>query len=176
MAALSYSLLLRNDELRHLSCKHLVLNDVGLTVNIVSSKTDVFRKGKKLFLARQDSKNSVVSLLERYLNAGSLKPDDNSFLFGNVVKCNCKDVIDGSKPLTYNQCRDILLAKIENVGCNSKAFGTHSFRSGGASSLAPKVSPFELQLCGRWADARSLRNYVEVSEERRYEISRNLFI
>ena len=42
MAALSYSLLLRNDELRHLSCKHLILNDVGLTVNIVSSKTDVF--------------------------------------------------------------------------------------------------------------------------------------
>ena len=107
---------------------------------------------------------------------GCLKPGDNSFLFGNISKGNCKDAIDGSKPLTYNQCRTILLAKIDKVGCNSNAFGTHSFRSGGASSLAPKVSPFELLLSGRWADARSLRNYVEVSEERRYEISRNLFI
>ena len=68
------------------------------------------------------------------------------------------------------------MGKVKEIGYDSKTYGTHSFRSGGASTLAPKVTPFELMLSGCWADARSLRNYVEVSEERRFEISKNLFL
>ena len=84
MAALSFSLLLRNEELRHLACNNINENDSGVTFLIVSSKTDVFRKGKKLFLAKQDGVFSVTKLL----------------------------------------------------------------MTGGASTLAPRVSPFELMLSG----------------------------
>ena len=76
----------------------------------------------------------------------------------------------------WGQCREILLGKVKEIGYDTKAFGTHSFRSGGASTLAPRVTPFELMLSSRWADARSLRNYVEVPEERRFDISKNLFL
>ena len=176
MAALSFSLLLRNEELRHLTCYNIIENDSGLIFTIVSSKTDVFRKGKKLFLARQDGKLSVVNLLKLYLVKGNLNFKKNSFLFGHVAESQGSQFIDGSKPLTYNQCRTIMMSEVKETGHESKAFGTHSFRSGGASTLAPKVSPFELMLSGRWADARSLRNYVEVSEERRFDISKSLFV
>ena len=176
MAALSFSLLLRNEELRHLACHNISETEHGLVFTIVSSKTDVFRDGKKLFLARQNGDLSVVDLLKLYMTKAKLKLKENKFLFGSISNTGNIDHIDGSKPLTYDQCRGILTNKIKELGYQSKTYGTHSFRSGGASTLAPKVTPFELMLSGRWADARSLRNYVEVSEDRRYDISKNLFL
>ena len=176
IAALSFSLLLRNEELRYLACHNISETDSGVFFSIVSSKTDVFRKGKNLFLAKQDGAFSVVGLLKEYMIKGKLKFRENKFLFGPIIKDRKVECIDGSKQLSFNQCRNILMDKVKETGYESKTFGTHSFRSGGASTLAPRVSPFELMLSGRWADARSLRNYVEVSEERRFDISKNLFL
>ena len=129
-----------------------------------------------MFLARQEGELSVVNLLKMYLTKGKLNFNQNSFLFGCIAESKRADFIDGSKPLTYNQSKTILMNKVKDIGHNCKTFGTHSFRSGGASTLAPKVSPFELMLSGRWADARSLCSYVEVSEERRFNISKSLFL
>ena len=176
MAALSFSLLLRNEELRHLAIQNISETQSGFVFSIVSSKTDVFRKGKSLFLARQDGALSVVNLLKLYLAKGKLENKKNSFLFGHIVIDSKGEYIEGSTCLTYNQSRNILMNKVKEVSHDSKSYGTHSFRSGGATTLASKVTPFELMLSGRWADARSLRNYVEVSEERRFEISTNLFL
>ena len=176
MAALSFSLLLRNEELRHLACNNINENDSGVTFLIVSSKTDVFRKGKKLFLAKQDGVFSVTKLLKEYMKRGNLKFHENKFLFGPVINEGNNVSIDGTRQLSYSECRTILMDKIKEIGFDSKTYGTHSFRSGGASTLAPRVSPFELMLSGRWADARSLRSYVEVSEDRRFDISKNLFL
>ena len=39
----------------------------------------------------------------------------------------------------------------------------------------PKISQYEL-LSRRWADPRSLGSYIETSDERRFEISKNLNI
>ena len=176
MAALSFSLLLRNEELRHLACHNISETDSGLIFLIVSWKTDVFRKGKKLFLAKQNGEFSVVTLFKEYLIKGKLKICENKFLFGPILTDRKVEYIDGTKQLSYIQCRSILMDKVKEIGFESKRFGTHSFRSGGASTLAPSVSPFELLLSGRWADARSLRSYVKVPEDRRFDISKNLFL
>ena len=116
----------------------------------------------------------MVNLLFRYMRAGGLKLGTNSFLFGEV-KNECGVVlIDGSVPLSHAKCLEIVKNKTSDLGYNAKDFGTHSARSGGATTLAPRVSPFELMLTGRWADARSLRNYVKVDEDRRFQISEQL--
>ena len=93
---------------------------------------------------------------------------------GMVKNENGIALIDGSIPLSHAKCLEIVKSKTRDLGCNANEFGTHSARSGGATTLAPRVSPFELMLTGRWADARSLRNYVEVGEERRFQISEHL--
>lgn len=174
--SLSFSLLLRNDELRHLACSHVERKPDGLVFKIVSSKTDVFRNGKQLFLAKQTDGFSVVNLLERYLLKANLRLGTNVFLFGPVGRNAIGDPIIENVRISYECCRSIFKAQVEKHGLDPRKYGTHSARSGGASTLAPKVSPFELQLSGRWADARSLRNYVEVPDSRRFEISKNLFI
>ena len=175
--ALSFSLLLRNDELRHLSCAHIEKREEGMIFRIVSSKTDVFRKGKSLYLADSKDSKSLVSLLLKYMSLGEIPLGSNNFLFGEIRKneINDKEYVDGTSKLSYSQCLSIMKSKVASLGLKSNLFGTHSARSGGASTLATQVTPFELMLSGRWADARSLRNYVEVSDERRFEISKNLW-
>ena len=174
--SLSFSLLLRNNELRHLSCKHIERKPEGLVFTIVASKTDVFRNGKKIFLARQTEGFSVVNLLERYLLKANKCFGSNEFLFGPVGQNAIGDPIIKNELISYECCKSIFKTQVEKYGLDPTRYGTHSARSGGASALAPKVTPFELLLSGRWADARSLRNYVEVPEARRFDISKNLFI
>ena len=82
---LSFSLLLRNDELLHLSCLHMKLDPEGMKFTIVSSKTDVYRKGKTLFLAKQHNGYSVYNLLIQYMKKGNLRCGQNKFLFSNIV-------------------------------------------------------------------------------------------
>ena len=174
--SLSFMLLLRNDELIHLSCKHMTRTNLGVEFQIVSSKTDIYRKGKTLFLAEQTGEGSVFELLLRYLRQGGLKMGENRFLFGRIKTREGRQYIDGSENISYQVCREVIKAKVKKLGYNPENYGTHSSRSGAATSLAPDVTEFELMVSGRWADARSLKNYVEINENRRYEISRNLFL
>ena len=174
--SLSFSLLLRNDELRHLGCNHIERRAEGLVFKIVSSKTDVFRKGKELFLAEQVGKISVSNLFNLYIMKGRLKIGENKFIFGVIKEDKKGEYVDGRSQLSYGKCLEIVRAAVKAQGVNPRNFGTHSARSGGASTLAPKVTPFELMMTGRWADARSLRNYVEVPDTRRFDISRNLHV
>ena len=60
---LSYSLLLRHDEVAHISCSHLSEVDGGLRIAIPSCKTDVYKNGGQVLL----SHGNVLSLLRRYM-------------------------------------------------------------------------------------------------------------
>ena len=174
--SLSFSLLLRNDELIHLSCKHMSLANRGMTFSIVSSKTDTFRKGKTLYLAKQDGEFSVFFLLLRYMAKAGLRVGENKFLFGKIVVNDGVQHLDGSASISYKECLEIVKQKVRKLGLDAHHYGTHSSRSGGATLLASNVTPFELQVAGRWADARSINAYVEIGEERRFGMSENLFL
>ena len=174
--AISYTLLLRNDELRHLSCKNILSKPVGFEFRIESSKTDVFRRGKTLYMAHHEGDLSVSNLLQKYLKMARLELGSNNFLFGEIKSDNDGDYVDGKSQIPYQRCLSIFRKHVECQGADPSKFGTHSARSGGATSLATEVSSFELMVSGRWADPRSIGNYVLVPEERRFAISRYLAI
>ena len=176
VSSLSFSLVLRNDELIHLTCKDLISSDEGMKFQILSSKTDVYRKGKTVFLAKQAGLYSVFNLLMAYMRKGNLNVGENKFLFGKIVRARSHFSIDGSSFISHSKCRDIIKQKVRSIGLDPNLYGTHSCRSGAATILASRVTPFELLVCGRWADARSLNNYVEIAERRRFQISENIFI
>ena len=169
MPCLAYSLLLRHDELSHLNCLYMTEDHRGIQITIPSSKTDVYRNGKRVFLAKNTSSNSVYAILKRYLTASSLEMGKNHFLFTPMV--------DGrlmNKKLSYSVFSNNIKQMMASLGFDASFFGTHSLRSGGATDLSTKVTEFELLLSGRWRDPRSLNSYVKVSDERRFAISREL--
>jgi integrase len=174
---LAFSLLLRHDEVSHLNCSHILKCSGGLKVLIPSSKTDILRNGKFVFLARDSSSRSVYNLLFKYLDKAGLKLGDDHFLFG-PIKFDSRSRVNyiSNYILSYSSYRNIVRGKVASSGLNPDQFGFHSCRSGAASAIASSVSEFELLCTGRWKDPRSIRHYVEIPDERRLDISKRLFV
>ena len=171
--SLAYALLLRHDEISHLNCSHISHSINGFRFHIPSSKTDIYRQGKNVFLSNDNT--SLCALLLDYLSKTVLKLGDNHFLF-TPIEYDCKkneQVIKNMK-LSYSTYRSIVKKAVSNLGIDPKDFSTHSCRAGGATDLAPYISQYELLLTGRWADPRSIGSYVETPDERRFQISKTL--
>ena len=170
MIAFAYSLLLRYDELSHITCSHMTEQENGIKILIPKSKTDKFRNGKNVFLAKSSSDSCTHALLSQYLKITNLKFGQNHFLFCPLKRERCSYSLT-NKRLAYTSYRDIVKRAVKSIGLDEKMYGTHSCRSGGATDLAPHISEHELLITGRWSDPRSIRSYVELSEGSRYEIS-----
>ena len=136
---LSFALLLRHDETSHLNCNHFSILDHGLKILIPSSKTDNFRKGKFVFLSKEN--RSLYDLFFKYLNQADLHIGLNHFLFGPIAfdQISRKFSVKNEK-LSYNVYNKIVKDAVAGLGLNPENFGTHSARSGGATALAPFVS------------------------------------
>ena len=169
MPAMAYSLLLRHDELCHLNCTFISEEVKGLKILIPSSKTDVFREGKIVFLTKQVGGFSVYDLFNAYIKSAGLKLGQNHFLFTPIFRGRVLN-----EKLAYASYLSLVKNQMASLGLNPDFYGTHSLRSGGASDLASQVSEFELMLSGRWRDPRSLKSYVKVSEDRRFAIADKL--
>ena len=168
----AHNLLLRHDEISHLTCNLIQEVEKGFVIRIPRSKTDKFRNGKNVFLAKNASPHSASSLLSSYLVLAGLKLGMNHFLFcpvkrnvssGKIKLCNSK--------LSFASFSSIIKIAISRLGLDPKLYGTHSCRAGGATDLAPKASEMELLVSGRWADPRSIRHYVEIDQGERFRLN-----
>ena len=170
LIAFAYSLLLRHDEFSHISLAHITESEKGFKILIPKSKTDKYRNGKNVFLPKSEGVSSPSALLSAYLHKVGLSLGMNHFLFCPIKKKgNGWSVIN--QILSYSSFRDIVKSSVERLGLDPKQFGTHSLRAGGASDLAPHVSQHELLVSGRWADARSIRSYVQLDDSDRFRLS-----
>jgi len=169
----AYSLLLRHDEITHINCMHIESVQEGLKILIPSSKTDVMRGGQFVYLSKSNS--LVFDLFSKYLAKSGMSIGDNRFLFPSLVyDMRSKQVKISDKILSYDQYRSIIKKMTESLGLDSSLFGTHSCRSGGASVLASNLSEYELMLNGRWRDSRSIGSYIEISDEKRFDMNSSL--
>ena len=76
--------------------------------------------------------------------------------------------------MSYSRLRELLLAKIEQLGMDPKLFGMHSLRAGGATAAANAGVPDTFQV--PWAlEVRVAKNgYVNDSVEQRLSVSKSL--
>ena len=158
---LAFSLLLRHDEISHISCRHLRKVGENLKLTIVQSKTDRLREGRTAWLA----KGRTLRVMEQYMDKAGLKYGQNHFLFGPSAG---ESILN--QKLSYASYRHILKSMLERQKIDSSHFGFHSCRSGGATALAGSTTQRELMATGRWKDQRSLAHYVEVPLQRRLQI------
>ena len=77
--------------------------------------------------------------------------------------------------MSYSRLRELLLAKIEQLGMDPKLFGMHSLRAGGATAAANAGVPDKLfKRHGRWRSESAKDGYVKDSVERRLSVSKSL--
>ena len=71
-ALLAFSAFFRFDELSKLRCCDISFTESALSVRILSSKTDQFRQGDTVVIARTRNDTSPVAMLEKYVAAAQI--------------------------------------------------------------------------------------------------------
>ena len=111
---------MRCDELLKLHCSDVAF---GITITIVSSKTDQYREGSSLVIARTGTLTCPVAMMEKYFFMGSLCTLDQGTVFRAIDSTKNGQRLRKFGGISYTRLRELLLEKIEQLGMDPKAFG-----------------------------------------------------
>ena len=140
------------------------------------SKTDVYREGNYVYIAKLEGKYCPVAILRRYIEAANL----NLPLFRPLTKTKSGYSLRNAK-LSYTRCREIFKTTLKDLGYGPKDYGLHSLRSGGATAVitnndSKAVSERLLKLHGRWKTDEAKDMYVLESEANPLSVTKYLGI
>lgn len=178
MCLLGFSGFFRYSELSNITMADLKFFDSYVEVNISKSKTDIYRRGNKVVIAKTGNKLCPVSFLLRYIKSASLSLNSGEYLFTAVQylkKQKIYKLCNRFKPLSYTRAREIFLDTLDVLGYDKSQFCLHSLRSGGVSAAAKNnVSDRLLRAHGRWVTDKSKDGYIQDDLYNRLLVSRNL--
>eukprot|EP00731_Ephydatia_muelleri_P033190 Em0026g10a len=168
---------MRCDELLKLHCSDVAFGTESMTITIVSSKTDQYREGSSLVIARTGTLTCPVAMMEKYFFMGGLCTHDQGKVFRALDSTKHGQRLRTSGGISYTRLRELLLEKIEQLGMDPKAFGMHSLRAGGATAAARAGVADRLFKChGRWRSESAKDGYVKDALETRLSVTKQLGI
>jgi integrase len=139
-----------------------------MVIHLRKRKNDQFRQGSSVHVAAGQSDICPVALTKRLVAAGK---HQGPWLFKHMQGLHARDrsqvTLDGSKRLNYGQIKRQALKELAttanmSVAACTKLFGTHSFRSGGATkAFAAGVPTQSIQLHGGWRNPQSMQVYIK---------------
>lgn len=172
---LAFGGFLRSDELIKLRCCDVTFVAEGLILRICSSKTDQFREGDSVVIAKTGRATCPVGMLQKYCAMGRIDLRSRERLFRGITTSKHGEQLRKSGGLSYTRFREILLASIKDLGLDPSAFGMHSLRSGGATAAAnAEINDRLFKRHGRWRSENAKDGYVKDSLERRLRVSKSL--
>lgn len=180
ISSLGFAGFFRFNELANIQPKHFQFYDGFLKMFVPRSKTDVYREGNYVYIAKLESKYYPVAILCSYIEAANLDLSSHLPLFRPLTKSKSGySLRDGN--LSYTRCRIIFKTTLKDLGYDPKEYGLHSLRSGGAraviSNKASKaVSERLLKLHGRWKTDEAKDMYVLETECNRLTVTKYLGI
>lgn len=175
MILLSYAGFLRYDEISSLLCRDVKVFDDYLTIYINKSKTDQYRHGNEVVIAKGSTVACPLNMFNRYVKCSDTNLSSDYYLFRPVFRSKsvCK-LIYKNKKLSYTAARQGILTKLRLID-NTLNLGLHSMRSGGATAVAnSNVNDRCWKRHGRWRSDTSKDGYVADSLEKRLEVTQKL--
>ena len=135
-------------------------------------------RGAWVYISKSYSVACPVTILKRYLHFAGFTGRCEKYIFRSVslFKSLKKHKLRPSNtPITYTCARELILKMFKDVGLNSRLFGTHSLRAGGATAAAENQVPDRLfKKHGRWRSKRVKDSYVKENIEQLLVVSQNL--
>ena len=170
-----YAGFMRCDELVKLQCKGIVFSEESMVVNVCSSKTDQFREGASLVIACSRELTCPVDMMQRYCTMAKIDLTSDAMLFRGIVSVKEGEQLRAKGGLSYSRLRELLLAKIAQMGWDPKLYGMHSLKAGGATAAANAgVLDRLFKRHGRWKSESAKDGYVKDSLESRLTVSKSL--
>lgn len=174
---LGYAGFMRFSELANIRRSDLCFSDNCVSVKFPSSKTDQYREGSDVVIAKLKTDTCPVAMLNRYLIKAGIDPCSDEFIFRGVTFCKSTNSyrLKGNSPLSYTRAREIVLDVLSKVGLDKSKFGLHSLRSGGATAAARAgVSDRLFKKHGRWRSDKAKDGYVKEDLLQRLDVSTKL--
>ena len=145
----------RFNELANIEPKHLTFCDGFVKIFVPRSKTDVYREGNYVYVAKLENKYCPVAILLGYTEAANLDLSNHLPLFRPLTK----------NKSGYTRCREIFKSTLKNLGYDPKEYCRHSQRSGGATAVisnnaSKAFSERLLKLHGHWKTDEAKDMYV----------------
>ena len=177
LMVVSFAGFLRYSEVSNLTLGDIVFEPTFMRLFIEQSKTDQYREGHWVFIAKTVSEICPVKTLNMYITRAGIELHDE-FLFRGLSFFKSKGIHKlrkKNKPISYSTARLHVLDLIKGIGLNEKLFGLHSLRSGGATEAARNGVPDRLfQNHGRWKSEKIKDGYVRDKLEDLLRVSLNL--
>lgn len=167
---------LRYSEMAALKLKNVKIFNSHMELEIEMSKTDQYREGNSVCIARGVTEACPVRMLERYLRIAEIR-DEALYLFRPLRNSkNGTKLILQNKMISYSRVRHCILEKLRTVeSAKHLNIGLHSFRSGGASKAAnADVNERCWKRHGRWVSDSSKDRYVLDKLEHKLEVTKQL--
>ena len=136
MILIAFCAFLRFDELVSLHCNDVTFYDDHFSLYIRRSKTDQYRLGNTVVVAKGESLACPHNMLRKYFDLAAIDNKSEFFLFQAIFRSKTKcNLIYKNKPPSYTRCRECLVGRLRLVVGDSD-IGLHSLRAGGASAAA----------------------------------------
>ena len=143
-----------------------------------SSKTDKYRAGRTVLIARTGTSLDPVLQLFKYLKSACIPHKSEKYIFRSIhtdKKSGMQKLRPDNKPISYTTIKDILKGELQAIGLDPRRYGTHSLRAGGATAAANQEVPDRLfKIHGRWQSDNSKDRYIKDSIDRRLRVTLNL--
>ena len=180
ISTLGFAGYFRFNELANIQPNHLTFYDEFVKIFVPKSKTDVYREGNCVYVAKLRGNYCPVSILRRYIQAANLDLWSQLPLFRSLTKKKSGYILRNGR-LSYSRCREILKAALEELGYNPKGYGLHSLRAEGTTSVVTAdtsnaVLEWLLKLHGRWKSNVAKDMYVLEPERNRLRVTKCLGI
>ncbi|CAG2240881.1 unnamed protein product [Mytilus edulis] len=180
ICTVSYAGFLRYSELCSIKANNLAFKPEYLEIFISSSKTDCYRNGKSVVIAKTNTPFCPVAILLDYIKAGDIVLTSDMYIFRSIVyvkKYNKLFLRKKNAKLSYTRAREIVKAALSFIGLDAKLFGLHSFRSVGASAVANNgISDRFFKAHGRWKTENAKDGYIADNLDKRLSVSKKLGI
>ena len=167
---LCYAGFFRSEEVISIRRNHITFHEVE------KSKTDQLRQGDEVIIAQSGGSACPVSILRDYLSRLNIDPHSDELIFRQLVKTKSSyKLVNKDKPISYTTFRDHLSKSLRSVVPDPSVYGTHSFRSGGATKAANSgVGERVFQRQGRWKSVSAKDGYVKDNINSRISVSKSL--
>ena len=176
MIVLSFAGFLRFSEVSSLKGHDVVFESDHICLYIRESKTDMYREGEKVLIAKGSTSACPYAMLKKYMSSAGLSTSSDKYLFQPACRTGSRCfLLDKDKKLSYTRARECMMQKLRLVA-PSLRLGTHSLRASGASKAANSecVSDRCLKRHGRWRSDSAKDGYIEDSIEKRLFITKQL--
>ena len=178
---LGFSGLFRANELLDLKTTDISIKDRHLEIYVRKSKTDQYRGGNIVYIAKTNGQVCPHALLSRYYSLAGINAHTAQYIFRSLQSLQRPNDLSkqSDNHLSYTRCREIIKESLRAIGENPALYSTHSLRSGGATFMAEALEESQdknrlIRLQGRWKSESSRDMYIKDSIEKRLSLTKSL--